>query len=344
MIDTFMRTKRAASAPVHIAIVGLGSIAVKHLKTIKALFPDWRVTVVRSQSRTIEPNLRPLVSEVILMSELASYVTKVHLDGAIVATPATVRLDVLEVLAPCCAAVLIEKPLAHSGAVARQCETLERRTGCTFLVGYQLRHHEGYALMQQRIDEGAIGKVIQAHFECGSMLSHWRPTIGVEDMVSGRRDLGGGVLRELSHEIDLANTLFGPLECSYAQMANSQTFQIDVEDVAKIQFCNASGLLLSCHIDFCSVETRRFSVVHGQQGSLGWNVLAGEFIETDCNGDQQVTVVEKGTAGCFEAQLRHFANCISRTEVPLVSTQGARIVCEMIDDIQDRCSYGGKVK
>ena len=43
----------------------------------------------------------------------------------------------------------------------------------------------------------------------GHDLKKWRPDINYKDSVSAKKSLGGGALRELSHEIDLATHLFG---------------------------------------------------------------------------------------------------------------------------------------
>ena len=50
--------------------------------------------------------------------------------------------------------------------------------------------------------------------------------------VSASEKLGGGVLLELSHEIDFVNYLFGPIDIKYASVSQSGLLKIDVEDIS----------------------------------------------------------------------------------------------------------------
>ena len=60
------------------------------------------------------------------------------------------------------------------------------------------------------------------------MINDYRKT------VSAQKILGGGVLLELSHELDYLRWIFGDVEFVQAQLARQSELDIDVEDTAHI--------------------------------------------------------------------------------------------------------------
>ncbi len=86
--------------------------------------------------------------------------------------------------------------------------------------------------------------------------------------------MGGGVLLELSHEIDYANWFFGPFVSVKAFLQYSGILDIEVEDSAEIVLINKSGLPVSIHLDFYSKVPKRFCTVKTACGELTWDSLA----------------------------------------------------------------------
>ena len=81
-------------------------------------------------------------------------------------------------------------------------------------LGYQLRFTEGFDALQHWLP--TLGRLYFARLEVGQYLPTWRPDTEVGQMVSARRELGGGALLELSHELDLVTALLGLPERVYA--------------------------------------------------------------------------------------------------------------------------------
>ena len=79
------------------------------------------------------------------------------------------------------------------------------------MVGYVLRFHPGCQFLKNALQEKIIGVVSEVDFYCYSWLPNWRKGTNYKENVSSKIELGGGALLELSHEIDLANYLFGPI-------------------------------------------------------------------------------------------------------------------------------------
>ena len=75
--------------------------------------------------------------------------------------------------------------------------------------------------------------------------------------VSANKKFGGGVINELSHELDLMLFLFGKPKALFAKYLNSNSLKVDVEDIVDIIFKFNKRLNLSMHLDFCCPYEKR---------------------------------------------------------------------------------------
>lgn len=98
--------------------------------------------------------------------------------------------------------VLVEKP------VFERVTPGDPRADDAVFVGYNLRFHP----LAQALKQWLEGKrAIAAQLHVGQHLADWRPGRDHRTGYSAKAALGGGALRDLSHELDLALWLFGPL-------------------------------------------------------------------------------------------------------------------------------------
>jgi len=105
--------------------------------------------------------------------------------------------------------VFIEKPLSHCldgvGKLSSEASNRER----VVQVGYNLRFHPGNTDAEEVDDDGVAGRILWARAEVGQYL----PTggrAGLPAELYARRELGGGIILDASHEIDYVLWLLGP--------------------------------------------------------------------------------------------------------------------------------------
>ena len=73
-------------------------------------------------------------------------------------------------------------------------------------------------------------KIIHARIESGSYLPNWRPKQDYRSSCSAKKNLGGGVLLELSHELEYLSWIFGKPNWISAWVGKLSSLEIDVED------------------------------------------------------------------------------------------------------------------
>jgi len=275
-----------------IGIIGFGSIAKKHLATAQELSPNSKFIVF---SMHAEP------SEIIVAGAIPSASIEDFLQHkprlAIICSDAASHHLYMKRLYQAGVMVVIEKPLAATVAQAKEiCNLPHAKTGPA-VVAYNLRFSEALSVLHNAIEKELIGTVQSFSTVVGQALEHWRPGREMTRSVSASRAKGGGVLRELSHELDYLQYLFGVPEMVTGIIGQLRHKTLDVEDTAVLSLKYGAGdnaVLGSVIMDFTRWDTTRKCSVIGSIGTLEWDVLLG--VVTICNSDGDVSVVyESGT-------------------------------------------------
>ncbi len=188
-----------------LAIIGLGSIGKRHLRLIAEIRPDIEIIVMRSGHGSV-------CKEEQLATKIVHSVDEVVNEGvqaAIVSSPATLHLEQSLELAKRGVHLLIEKPISHTSDRVNELLKILDENDLTAMVGYVLRYDHGAIKFKKWLDNKIKGKILHVRIECGSYLPDWRPDQNYRKTVSALPELGGGVLLELSHELDYLHWFFG---------------------------------------------------------------------------------------------------------------------------------------
>ncbi len=264
-----------------VAVIGLGNIAKRHRSNIKKMFPEAEVIVMSASGR--------LPSEMICNADyIVSNIQNIidyTVDMAIIASPAPLHslhaIPLIEAGIP----VLIEKPVTTSVEDAKSIIKAKSKYQVNAGVGYCLKYLSSALFVKKFIESGRAGKVINANIEIGQYLPDWRPNTDYKKSVSAVHSLGGGVLFELSHDIDYAQWLFGKLEIEHALIRNTGELGIEVEDVADILATSHSGCVVSLHLDFLQRQASRKCKIISNRGALVWDLIKNQVVWTDETGE-----------------------------------------------------------
>lgn len=113
-------------------------------------------------------------------------------------------------------------------------------------VAYNLRFHPLVKRLAKRLTDLDL---YSAEFHVGQYLPSWRPDRDYRLSYSSYKNQGGGVLRDLSHEIDLALLLCGDFHQVVAVGGHFSDLEISSDDVfmglAKTTRCNAVSISLN---------------------------------------------------------------------------------------------------
>lgn len=242
-------------------IVGSGSIAEKHIKACQMCLTNVRIYQVPTRENTSLDEI-PGVNR----AETIDWIlVNIKLDFVIICSPASyhahhVRLILDKKRIP----ILVEKPLSDSLEKLAKVVDADK----DFIkVAYCLRHLPVVSAfrtyLNKYIFDSDIKKVVVT---CLSNVKKWRSQFFL-NTVSARRELGGGVLRELSHEIDLITWVFNVPEIIETHDIKHSIPEVDVETATRFSFYYKSGLIVEFNLDFDSTREIREVLVETYDAS-----------------------------------------------------------------------------
>jgi len=328
-----------------ILIVGLGSIGQRHLRLARELFPTADIRVLRHQTGSVVPdNANGSFRH---LDEAIAFVPQI----AIIASPATFHIATAQALAESGVHLLIEKPLSASlDGVAQLLLTCKQHC-IVLLTGYNLRFLPSLQIFRDRLKEGVIGKVLSVRCEIGQYLPSWRSNSDYRQSVSARHELGGGVLLELSHELDYLQWIFGEVEWLKSTLSRQSSLEIDVEDTAHLTVgftsnSNGGQLIGTINLDFIRHDTTRLCTAIGETGSLRWNGLTGvvELFEAGAKEWRELFRHQHQADDSYLAEWKNFIDCVSEHKTPLVTGEDGFKVLQVIEAARKSSESGCNVR
>ncbi|MBM3251616.1 MAG: Gfo/Idh/MocA family oxidoreductase [Candidatus Omnitrophica bacterium] len=315
-----------------VLIVGLGSIACRHIKNLKALNKNLCIAAWRQHSKEpIPKELKNTVEQVFFSRDDA---IKWKPDVTFITNPATMHIQAASIFLKQDSHLFIEKPLSvNLDGIEKLSNECKRRKRLT-MVGYVLRFSEPLQIIKKIIEQGRIGRVLSIKATVGQNLLNWRTDKRYQDSVSAQKKLGGGVLFELSHELDYVGWLNGVISEIYAQTTKVSDLEIDTEDIAEICLKFRNGAIGNIHLDMIDHAANRSCRIVGTKGTLFWETEKGNRVCFYSARLKKWIELRKSSKldinKMYKTEIKHFFDCIKTNKKPLISLEEAKRVIEII--------------
>lgn len=180
--------------------------------------------------------------------------------------------------------VLVEKPLCEA-----PCE-LPRAGFEHLFVGYNLRFHPGLWRLRELL---AGERVLSVQVYAGQYLPDWRPGRDYRSGYSAGRATGGGVLRDLSHELDYLQWMLGDWR-AVAAAGGRLSLEVECEDtvVALLELDGCPAVALQ--LNYLDRRGRRTVLVNTDRQTLELDLVAGRLVRTpSVDGDAESFAVDR---------------------------------------------------
>lgn len=239
-------------------VIGYGSIGQRHTRILHSL--GFQTAVVSSQQ----------TPDQIVFSSVVDALNSWSPDHVVVASPTSRHHIDLETVVQTgfSGTCLVEKPLFQFS------QPLPTNLQCRIAVGYNLRFLD----VIQRLREVLYGeKIISANVYNGEYLPDWRPGRDYRTTSSALTAMGGGVLRDLSHEIDLVHYLLGAPIKAVAEISRSGLLEIDTEDSIRSIFLHENGCMTTMALSYLDRVRRREMLFVTETKSIHCDLLSGQL-------------------------------------------------------------------
>lgn len=214
--------------------------------------------------------------------------------------------------------LLLEKPLFH-----RMEHELAQLTMNNAFVAYNLRFHPVLQQLKQ-ILSGRRATAVQIYV--GQYLPDWRPEQDYRKGYSASREMGGGVLRDLSHELDYATWLFGDWTKLTSLGGKFSSLEIDSDDVYTILLETEECSNMTIQLNYLDRNVRRYMIIHLENQTIYADLINGSIAI-----NQEKHTIEASKNSSYEEM--HVSVLNGQTQHLCTYKEGLKTV-EMIEAIE----------
>ena len=319
---------------INIGIVGLGFMAVTHIKGYQKL-PNARIAALCSPSgRNLDGDFsqvsgnvgdqKPLkldMTGVKTYRDFAALLADPEIDVIDLCTPTPTHADLAVAALAAGKHVLCEKPLGRTPADARRIAEAAATAKGYFMPAMCIRFWPEYAWVKQAIDDGRFGKVLSARFRRVTEAPAWGT------FLDGKTS-GGALLDLHIHDVDFAQHCFGKPQSVVASGYSRLSGEIDYA-AALWRYANGptviveGGWTMAGGFGFQMGYTVNF-----ERATVDFDCTrSGDAFKVSETGKPQQSLTLEATDGYTE-ELRYFLNCIETGQRPtrVTADEGASAV------------------
>ena len=290
-----------------VLIIGLGSIGQNHCRHLEAL--DCEIAFVTS--RCDQPERKIFTSAEVAMQEWQP-------DRVIIANETAKHVDAMKRIASFGQVpILVEKPLAASVSQLPDDERFSHA-----VVAYNLRFHPLVTRLHELLMESGE-KVITLNAYVGQDLRGWNKEREYSETYRSSRAHGGGVLLDLSHEVDLAALFCGSFTRLFCLGGRDPSLETDCENHASLLIQAAGCGNIALHLNSMDKDTRRFLILNTSAHTYYLDFMGGTLaIDGEC--------MEQGRsmAESYRAMLRSF---VAGDYLKFCNYTDARMILEWVE-------------
>jgi predicted dehydrogenase len=313
---------------VKFGIIGYGSIGQRHVNNLIALGQK-DIVLLRKIGSGNKHNFTEFTEVQIFLDALP--------DAVIIANPTSLHAEYLTQILDRNIHVMVEKPLC---ATMEELQFIEKKivnyTGIG-MTAYNMRFHPCVKETKRVIESDVLGKIYSSRFFVGQYLPNWRPDTDYTKSYSTSKELGGGVLFDLIHEIDLACQLVGePVGAVSSQVDKVSELLIETEDLVELFYRTDDNSFVSIHLDYLTRGYQRYIEMVCEFGGVRADLFSNKVILTDERGE----IEEKNFQNylwndMYVNMLSDFINCIKRNKSSSISLQDGLISNRIAIDIRN---------
>ena len=310
-------------------IIGYGSIGKRHIRNLIALkYED--IVLLRKIGNGNDYNLKEF-------TEIQAFLDA-QLDAIIITNPTSLHNKYLNEILPLDIDVLVEKPLVSNLQDLQLLQDQLVNYKGIGMTAYNMRFHPCVKNIKRILSNCKLGKIYSARFFVGQYLPDWRAEKDYSKSYSALTEMGGGVLLDLIHEIDLACYLVGqPKGSIFYQVDKVSELLIETEDLAELLYRTDNNSFVSIHLDYLTQGYKRYIELIGEKGRLRADLLTNKLTVTLENGEvEEQLFPEFSRNEMYLDILYSFIQCIKEKNIPPISLQEGLISNRISIDIRNK--------
>jgi len=312
----------------NILIVGLGNFGEKYIEILNNLYEKANIYVLRHSKKKYNNALNLKIKDFFYDIKDTN---SIIINAVIICNPCPYHVETANYFIKKNIHCLIEKPLSHNYSEGLK---LLNNLNCNIQIGYLLLYSDLFNYLKNY--KKYIGKLLLLKINVGQYLPSWRKK-DYRNCVSSKKINGGGVLLELSHDI---NNIFAFLNIKLYKIKSISKkiseLEIDVEDfcyiILEATLNNGDLVNINISLDMLDfIHTRTYRLI-GNMGSMNIDYINNK-IEIINNKNQTIQLDKN--KNLLKTQIIDFFKNINNSTFSNKTIDTALSTLKLIDNIKN---------
>ncbi|MFH1380004.1 MAG: Gfo/Idh/MocA family oxidoreductase [bacterium] len=216
----------------------------------------------------------------------------------------------------------IEKPLSHNLNGVDKFAEVCRRKKLACYTAYAFRFHPVIQLIRKLLKRKTI---YHARVICSSYLPRWRKDANYKKYYSVSSNKGGGVILDLSHELDYISFLFGQIRSINGTYGRASSITIDAEDYMDASIVTSNNVYVNLHLNYFSLCEERKIIVDFKNGYITGD-LRKNRVEYCYNNVKKVFTFAVNRNDVLKKQITYFLDNLKKHSMMNNITESRRLI------------------
>ena len=298
-----------------VLVSGYGSIGRRHVNILSGIVKKKNITILTNQKIS---NFRT-INTLKALNEVNPYYI-------VICNPTSDHLNKIKFIEKNCKNkfVLVEKPLFSKP------DKINVKKN-KYFVGYNMRFNPIINFLKKKIKSKKIWNV---NIFCGSYLPNWRNNIDYRKSSSAKKHCGGGVLLDLSHELDYVQWLFGKIKIQYCKSKKLSNLNIKTDDFLSLTGKTEKVPSIQIILNYFTREPTRQILIDGKNISLQADLIKKNVVYY--NGNKKRIYNFKNSDRNSEYKKQHLAILTNKYTDKLCTYKEGKQIVYLINQIKSK--------
>jgi spore coat polysaccharide biosynthesis protein SpsF len=265
-----------------VLVIGCGAIGERHVKNLLE-FGNVKVIACDCDKEKLKR-----IDGAKTYEDIDQAIEKEKPEYVVIATAHASHIEIANKVLGSVKKIFIEKPISHSLEGVDAFLSKAKEKGVEIYVGYNMRFNPLINKIKELIDEWGDISHVRMNFGSNLILRH--PGKDYKNDYVTKKNQGGGVILDISHEIDYLTWIFGQPKEMFCYAEKRGNFEMETEDNADMLIKFDGGLVANIHLDLLQKPYTRTCEIIGEKGTIKADVAKNELFIYEDNKWEKIVI------------------------------------------------------
>jgi len=293
-----------------ILVLGCGSIGLRHIENLQNISDNNLIEVFDKDQEKLEIMK---MKNVVIVEEKS--IDSTQYDCVIICTPPTTHVSLAMRALNANSNVFIEKPLSNNLEKLEELVKIKNEKELLVFVGYSFRFNKTLNQIKNIIDTKQFGKILHLSAYFGQYLPDWRPNQDIKESYTLKKEMGGGIILDSSHEIDYLTWMLGKPLSIQSNFVLTDILPSNAEAICDVILKFSENILGTIHMDFVRRKYKRTLEILAENAIIEWSLEKNSIEIFDIKKkSSEIIASNESINDMYVKEMEHVISCIQKHE------------------------------